>query len=191
MIYHKQVIGFGSPEHGTGTTCISLSVANFLYSKERKKTAYLELNPSNQIHFLGTYANNHAFTYFGITLFPNVTLSSLPQILEQDYEYFILDMGILNPNTALTFSQCDKQFIIGSLSLLKQQSVIQKIETLLKTPPIHKESVTILGNPGIKESNSAIFSKSFAKIIDVPFIENPFQIASDNFGFYKNLLERN
>lgn len=126
----------------------------------------------------------------GISFFPNITLSILPEILQRNYDYFVLDMGVLNPNTALEFSRCHQQFLVGSLSIWKQDKTLEKLEQLQKTTKINQERVSFLGNPIIKES---LFSKKFngfSKVISVPFIKNPFQIASKDFVFYESLLER-
>ena len=99
-------------------------------------------------------------------------------------------MGVLNPNTALEFSRCHQQFLVGDLSIWKRENTIEKLEQLLKTIKINQEHIVFLANPMIKES---LFSKkfnAFSKVISVPFIKNPFQIASKDFVFFESLLER-
>lgn len=178
-------------EHGCGTTCISLAVSNFLCSKKRKKTAYIELNTSNQILSLYGKPVEKPFTYMGIRFFPKVTLSQLTTILQKNFDYFILDMGILNANTAYEFSRCHYKFIVGSFSIWKKEKTLNKLEQSLKTTNINREQVVILGNPMIKESLCSGRFKAFSKVISTPFIKNPFQIPSRDFLFYENLLERN
>ena len=117
----------------------------------------------------------------GITFFTRISLSRLPEILQRNYDYFILDMGVLNPNTAYEFSRCDQQFLVGSLSIWRKEKTFEKLEQLLKTTNIYQERVVFLGNPMIKESMYSGKLKAFFRVISVPFIKNPFRIASNDF----------
>ena len=125
----------------------------------------------------------------GIALFPNATLSSLSTILQMDFEYFILDIGVLNTYTAEQFSHCHKQFIVGSLNIWKRQKTLEKIELLLKNKTMDQDMVTFIRISNEKESTHSLFSKPFKKIVDAPYIPNPFQISFDSFGFYETLLK--
>ena len=186
-----KTIGICALEHGSGTTCISLALSHFLCNKMRKKTAYIELNTSNQISSLSGKRQKTTFLFMGITFFPNVTLARLPEILQKRFDYFVLDMGILNTNTAYEFSRCQKQFLVGSMSLWKQEKTVKNLEQLQKITNMNQEHMVFLGNPMIKESLCSGRFKAFSKVISVPFIENPFQIASKDFSFFESLLERN
>ena len=124
----------------------------------------------------------------GICFFPEITLSSLPEILQEDFEYFVLDMGILNPYTAYEFSKCHMQYMVGDFSLWKKEKTLCSLEQLLKHNIIKQEQVILLENPMIKESIHFQATQRFSKNIGVPFIPNPFQIASRDFFFYENLL---
>lgn len=124
----------------------------------------------------------------GITFFPEITLSTLPEILQKDFDYFVLDMGILNPYTAYEFSRCHIQYIVGDFSLWKKEKTLHHLEQLIKNSKINQEQVILLENPMIKESIRSEPLKVFSKIIPVPFISNPFQIASKDFVFYESLL---
>ncbi len=174
--------------HGAGTTSISLAFSHFLRNKKRKKTAYVELNSSDEIRFIKGGTQKKMFYHMGIALFPNVTPSSLSDILQMDFEYFILDMGVLNTYTAEQFSHCYKQFIVGSLNSWKRQKTLEKIKHFTKNTMIHQDKVIFIRVSAEKESNLSIFSNPFAKIVNAPYIPNPFQISFDSFGFYENLL---
>jgi hypothetical protein len=124
----------------------------------------------------------------GICFFPETTLSSLPDLLQKDFEYFVLDMGILNPYTAYEFSRCHMQYMVGDFSLWKKEQTLHSLEQLLKINKINQEQVILLENPKIKESFPSKSVKGFSQKITVPFISNPFQIASNEFVFYENML---
>jgi hypothetical protein len=124
----------------------------------------------------------------GICFFPEITLSTLPEILQKDFDYFVLDMGILNPYTAYEFSRCHMQYMVGDFSLWKKEKTLHHLEQLLKHNIIKQEQVILLENPKIKESFPSKSVKGFSQKITVPFISNPFQIASNEFVFYENML---
>ena len=148
----------------------------------------MELNTSDEIRFIKGGTHKDVFYHMGIALFPNVSPSSLSDILDMDFEYFILDMGVLNTYTIEQFSHCQKQFIVGSLNSWKRQKTLEKISTLTKNTMIHQDKVIFIRAPEEKESNFSLFSKPFAKIVDAPYIANPFHISFNSFGFYEILL---
>lgn len=124
----------------------------------------------------------------GIALFPNVTLSSLSGILQMDFEYFILDIGVLNTYTVEPFSHCDKQYIVGSLNSWKRQKTLEKIKHFTNNNTLHQDKVIFVQVSAEKESKLLTLSNPFAKIVDAPYIPNPFHISFDSFGFYEILL---
>lgn len=115
----------------------------------------------------------------------------LPDLLQREYDYFILDMGILNQHTAQEFARCHKKYIVADCSPWKVEQSIQNLEHLIKQKYINQEQVIILGNPMKKESIYSGILKNFSKFISVPHIKNPFQIASVDFVFYEQMLSEN
>ncbi len=99
-----------------------------------------------------------------------------------DFDYFILDMGVLNTYTAKEFFKCDKRFIVCSLSKWKQKHSMSKIEDLLSKSNMKQDYVTVISNLSQKKSSSSFVS--------FPFIENPFQLTPEVFSVFYRLLER-
>lgn len=128
------------------------------------------------------------FYHMGIALFPNVTQSSLSDILQMDFEYFILDTGVLNTYTAETFSHCDKQYIIGSLNSWKRQKTLEKVKHFTNHNMLRRDKVIFVRVSAEKESTLLTHSNLFVKIVDAPYLPNPFHISFDSFGFYEILL---
>lgn len=123
-----------------------------------------------------------------ITFFPAVTITSLPDILSMKFDYFILDMGVLNVYTAKEFIKCDKQFLVCSLCKWKQTLSLEKIEELIKKNIIHQEYVTVLGNADMKKSFLTISSGIKCRFYTLPFIRNPFQLETTDFAICNQLL---
>lgn len=130
------------------------------------------------------------FTQTGFHIFPQTTISALPEILRMNYDYLIFDYGVLNPNIAQEFSRCDYQYLIGDLSNWKKTITLEKSEQYINKKIIKPEYVTFLGNPLIKESHCCRFLSSFYQVYSVPYIKNPFRITSEDFIFYESIFKR-
>ena len=118
-----QIIGVCGYEHNSGTTHLCLSLANYLCNKRLAKTAYIELNPSDQISSLKNKDCRTRFSHYHIDFFPNSTLSSYNNILSGKHQYYVIDFGVLNINTLNDFMRCDIKFAICSLSPWKTTSL--------------------------------------------------------------------
>ena len=165
-------------------TSVSLALSNFLCSKAGKKTAYIELNANNEICSLVKNCRIDSFPYMGITIFPHRTFTSLAEILHLDYDYFVLDMGVLNAYSAKEFAKFEKQFLVCSLSKWKRKKTIEKLSMLLETTHIPPEYVTIICNCSEKESKLKVSPTISFSVISVPFIHNPFQLDTDIFPLF-------
>lgn len=185
------MIAFGSISRGTGTTFVCLALANFLCSKQGMKTAYIELNTTNQIRSLSPDFKKVPFRHLGVDIFPEVKVTSLWEILRMDYDYFLLDMGVLNTYTAKEFSKCHQQFLVCNLSKWNYHSVLENVEYLLKNVNLLQEHVTVLCNLSMKKSELSTYSMYKLKMISFPFIQNPFQLEPKMFEIFTKLLERN
>ena len=113
----------------------------------------------------------------GITIFPHRTFTSLPEILHMDYDYFILDMGILNTYSAKEFAKYERQFLVCSLNKWKKKKTMDKLTKLLETTCIPPECITILSNCERKESTFQVSQSISFPVLSIPFIQNPFQLA--------------
>lgn len=172
-------------DRGAGTTCVCLAFANFLCNKLGMKTAYVELNTTNQIHFLSKKNSLEPFYYLGIHMFPSTKVTSLKDILEEDFDYVILDMGVLTNYMAAEFSKCHKQFLVCDFSDWKKRFSMSKVEDLLLCTSISRENIMLLKN---FEKKSKDLSPSFKKIRRFPFLSNPFQLSVTEFSDLAHLL---
>ncbi len=165
-----------SIEHGVGLTSICLALSNFLCNKTGKKTAYIELNASNEICALSQNCTTNAFSHMGVDIFPHRTFTSLAEVLRMDYDYFVLDMGILNSYTATEFAKFERQFLVCSLCKWKKKNTQEKLLKLIETTYIPWEYITILCNGDKKESCMPLSPGVSLPVLFLPFIANPFQL---------------
>ena len=187
-VFKKTIIALGSLEHGLGLTNISLALSNFLCNKAGKKTAYVELNASNEISSLRENNKQDSFSYMGIHIFPHETYTSLPRILSKDYDYFILDMGVLNPYSVKEFAKYEKQYILCSLSEWKKRKTLEKLRKLLETSYISQKQIKLISNGCKKESTLKLSFQCSFPVLPIPFIQNPFQLNFEFFSHFGKIL---
>ena len=81
----------------------------------------MEMNASHEIALLNKRgkASNDSKLYFrkkGVDYYPDVTIRKMTELLHRDYEYSILDFGVLTPHTRLEFLHCDKRIVLCNVS---------------------------------------------------------------------------
>jgi len=151
------------------------------------KTAYIELNATNQISCLSKVPGKKSFSYHGLTFFPNATTASLAEILNENYRYFVIDIGVLNTYTTKEFFRCDKQFLICSPSKWRLPIAKEKVETLLKNTTTQNH-VTVIMNLCEKKSK-APHLPLVHRCVAYPFHQNPFQLEPKEFHALYRILE--
>lgn len=185
MHISKTIIGIGSVDRGAGTTCVCLAFANYLCNKMGMKTAYIELNTTNQINSLSSKDSEHPFVYMGIHIFPSTKVTSLKDILSKDFDYFILDMGILTTYTAVEFSKCQKQFLVCNFCEWKKRTTQKKIQDLFQNTNLEREKLILLKTFASKSTGPLLSEMHFKTF---PPISNPFQLPVNLFSDLNNLL---
>ena len=151
------------------------------------RTAYIELNATDQISTLTKKQGKPTFTYKGIVFYPNTPVTSLPEILHENYRYFILDMGVLNTYTTTEFLRCDKPFLVCSLSKWRYSQILEKMENLFKNQQ-KQNCITLIMNLQEKGSNSLFFPE-LCETLSFPYISNPFQIEPRHFRALSLLIK--
>ena len=149
------------------------------------KTAYIELNATNQIKSLSKKESADSFHYLGIQIFPSTKVTSLSEILNKDFDYFILDMGVLTNYSASELSKCDKQFLIGDFCQWKKHSTCSKIKDLFQNTCLDRENVMILKNFASKSTN--LLSTNYRTKV-VPYFDSPFLLSVTKFSEVTYLL---
>jgi hypothetical protein len=175
-------------EHGIGTTHFSLSLANYLCSSYRKRTAYVELNGSGQICLIAKNADAYRFSYMDIVCYPSAVSEDLSRILSEHFSYIILDLGVLTFETGRDFYRCDLKFIIGSVSPWKAGRYYEALESLLYNTNMGQDHIVILGNLGTKEAISLFRRFYHLPVCAIPVIQNPFQLTTANCTFFQKML---
>ena len=148
-------------------------LANYVCSKLGMKTAYVELNTTNQIHSICQKKEKPSFTYKGIVFYPNTSVTSLSELLHKDYQYFILDMGVLNTYTMHEFLHCNKSFLVCSPSKWRRSQSTENFKKLFEN--FHYQHCKVIMNLCEKESDFSPISNA-CEHIPFPYFQNPFRL---------------
>lgn len=137
------------------------------------KTAYIELNTTEQIKSLSNKKSLDPFVYKGIHIYPSTKVTSLSDILCKNFDYFILDMGVLTNYTAVEFAKCHKQFLVCDFCPWKKDLQLKKIKDLFKFSCINEKGVILLKT---YENEFTCLDFINSNLKSFPFITNPFQL---------------
>lgn len=152
------------------------------------KTAYIELNTTNQISALSRKKESLSFRYMGIVFYPNTPVTALTEILQKDYQYFVLDIGVLNTYTTTDFLRCDKSFLICSPSKWRCSLDEEKAQKLFQNQ--QQNCIQLIMNLKEEESKFSFFSKDKEPLC-FPYLSNPFHLEPRHFRavslLFKNL----
>lgn len=172
-----------------GTTTFALALTNYLCNKLRCKSAYLELNATDEISNLCKDSYRDYFLYCGITIYPNVTFTALSEISSPSYEYLVLDMGIIHPNIYSEYFRNDLCILLGSICPWKSREYYMFLEELKKYNKKYWDKVWCFGSFGIKE-HTRLFQKHYHYHLETyPYLENPFRLTSGDWHFYERLIK--
>lgn len=176
--------------HHTGVTTYAIALTNYLCNKLRRKGTYLEFNGTHEISSLLPSEQDY-FRYRGMDFYADVTFSKLSTIYQDVYDYYVLDMGVLNSNTIREFVQCDLCIVLGHICAWNMDNygrVLQQLDHYYKMNP---DQFRFLGFLGIKENVTAFCKRYHYPIQSFPYISNPFQLSSSDWHLFQNLVNWN
>ncbi|MCM1105402.1 MAG: hypothetical protein NC355_00525 [Blautia sp.] len=184
-------IGVCGAGAGVGTTHLCIAIANYLCSKFYSSTAYLEMNASHEIRALaGRPDHGSSFRHQRIEYYPDMTLSYAQKILAGHYRYYVLDFGCPGPHTLREFDKCDHRLIIGCAGAWKATQYRKFVEHTINNP-YREEDYLYIGNFMGCKNDIELLSHAFgARVIPMPYLSDPFHVASSYFGFFEDILRR-
>ena len=171
-----------------GTTTCALALSNYINNKLGEKVAYIELNGTDEIACLSKKKEQKPFSYYGIAMYPSITMRNLETIFSFHFSYFILDMGAWNPNTISTFWRSDLCLIMCSLSPWQKSNREEFMKKLPENNILNQEKVILLANLGIKEQLAAFKQNIFHDVRCFPYLPNPFRLTPKDWPFFETLL---
>lgn len=127
------------------------------------------------------------FKLHGVDYYPHVAGNEVPALLNQGYDYLILDMGSMKEADHSEFLRCDRKLVLGSLAPWKIWTYEEFFRQFSNSVNLG-EGFYYLAQTGTTK-NIPQFSKAHhISMSGVPFIKNPFQIEKELFLFLGTLL---
>ena len=175
---------------GVGVTHLAISLCTYCASKRRKSVAYAELHARSEIAQLvpeSSLLQDHpSFRLHGVDYYPRMPGSGVPALLNQGYDYLILDTGNLDEADTSEFLRCDRKLVLGNLAPWKRW----KYEAFF----LHFQSINFregfdyLVQSGMNE-NVLLFSRAHhIAMSQIPIIQNPFRIEKELFPFLERRI---
>lgn len=121
-------IGILGTHSGVGVTHTAIMLCQYLSRNKRYTSVYLEVNKSNEIGYLygaelgieSIAISQEPFEIRKTIFYNNLTLDELVTLYNQEYEYYILDLGVDHVNNQEEFLRCDIKILVGSLTEWKR-----------------------------------------------------------------------
>ena len=178
-------LGILGCDHGAGTTHLAISLCSYCASKQRRSVAYVELHARSEIAQLvpepALPYGDCRFQLHGVDYYPRISDSRIPELLNQGYDYLILDVGALDEANVPEFLRCDRKLVLGSLAtwkLWKYEAFFQHFDSINLG-----EGFDFLVQMGMYEHARRFSRAHHITMSQIPFIQNPFRIEKELFPF--------
>ncbi|WP_022748153.1 hypothetical protein [Lachnobacterium bovis] len=139
------------------------------------------------------------FKHLNIDFYPNVLFRDLINIRSKQYNFFIVDMGVLNQNILSEFLRHDVHFVIGYSNKIKASTFNNYIDFILSPYDIEKSSsksallkntkTTLLSNLGLPNDIKSFSKQYHYSLNSIPFFFNPFHLTSAEWKFFQDLTK--
>jgi len=186
------IIGVMGSDKGVGVTHFSIMLAGFISSKERRRTAIVELNHSDAFNNMGVmyYGENYnkgleisTFQLEGVDYYCGMTVEQYARLYHIGYEYIVIDMGHDWKKYYYEFLRCNTRLIVGNCNewnVLKFEECISAIIDMDS-----KDNIHFLNSFGNEKLRRQLERKYRVAIQCVPFMKTPFELTRNSFAFFK------
>lgn len=127
------------------------------------------------------------FRLHGIDYYPKMTGSALPALLNQGYDYLILDLGSQKEADISEFLRCHRKLVLGSPALWKLWKYEEFFQSLGSSVNLG-EGFCYLVQTGNTKNLTHTAKLHHVALSSIPFIKNPFRIEKELFLFFDTLL---
>lgn len=189
MVSISKKIAVLGQTRGIGTTHLCLMLCHFFCNYEGRSVAYIEFNSTHQVHAM--HANKPTRSYYNlhrIDFYPDVTFLNLQNILGKGYDFYIFDMGVINPNTLPALAHTDYCLVYGSISSWRSELYHDYIINNIPEISNYQKKIAYLAC-GCSKRNLANFRRQYQlRPLPVPSLDNPFQFTSQDWEKMEDLV---
>ncbi|MDF2587298.1 MAG: hypothetical protein K0S41_1139 [Anaerocolumna sp.] len=164
----KLIIGVMGTHKGVGVTHSCILLANYLGRCLGKKTALIECYPQNDFKFIedelvsndNNMKESKSFELHKVTYYKSIKSREISEIIGDDYDCVVLDLGCDLINGKYEFLRCDKKLVISSMIPWK----------------LHELDKFVMNNEHIKNSYQWIYLIPFGSKKDINIIKKDFNL---------------
>lgn len=190
-----RTIGIMGCHEGVGVTHFSIMMAGYISSKERKRTAVIELNHSGTFDNMGVLCcgddykrdmNISTFQLAGVDYYCGMTVEQYVKIYQVGYEYIVVDMGHEWKDNYYEFLRCNNQIIIGNCNEWNVLKFEECINAMIDGGL--RDNIDFLNTFGNEKIRRQLERNYRIEIKNVPFIKTPFEITRNSFAFFEQFM---
>lgn len=130
---------------------------------------------------------SNVFTYMGVDFFPNSCFRDLQQIEQLHYDYCILDYGVLFSGSFPEYVRASSKIAVSTVSEWNFNKCYSFIMSMQKQI-IDQKHFLFLGNLGPPKQIRTLKQRTDGNVMSFPYLKDPFQLTSDQWGIFKELL---
>ena len=177
-------IGVLGTERGSGATHLVLAAANYLYSGIGRKTAVLELSGRNDLQAMVLREGNGS-ELLGVRYFFGNEARQVPELYNQEYEAYVLDLGVDYRAARGEFLRCDTKIVIGSISPWKASKYEYFLEFVQQETYKMWDYLVLFG---YKQDKRKMEKRYGIRMKQMPFLENPFCLQREDIAFLQKII---
>lgn len=187
----KRTIGIMGVNRGVGVTYTGMLLAYYFSTEKRVRTAYLECN--NHLDFAlmqeayeWSKEDESSFSLDWISYYKQVTKGQIPDLLNADYECYILDFGTDFINSRDEFIRCSQKIIVADRAVWNQGKIINFLNTIVDIRGSEKWTYMIpyANHTELMELASITDRRFFA----IPFEQDPTSLSKDTHKLFYSLF---
>lgn len=172
-----------------GTTHTAISIAKYL-SSLKYTVALVEHNKSAVFQIIkesysNTLVGENYFCLDNIYFYPHDENNTLLDILEEDFNYIVLDMGIYNSCDLSEFKRANVRVIVSGI----KDWELSPLEKLLSEGDTIFKNIYYFTFADQKEFKEIKKSMDQLRCLNAPYNPNPFALNQENKDIFKDLLD--
>lgn len=182
---------------GVGNTYFAVMIANYLSNVMAYKVALVQLqgnddlkgnidNKSDCVHISGTciyyeFVCNHFMVYSGITS------DKLFKVMDEGYEYIVLDLDWTREGDRTEFIRCDIRFAVGSMVKWKSSAFETMIRIVEKDMKLDNcQFLSLAFDETFQREIKVLYN---LEIQLIPYEKDPFRLSGENIAVIFNLFK--
>jgi hypothetical protein len=185
----KITIGILGCSAGTGVTHLAIALSNYLASDLGKKTALIEMGQQYALSGLAPMGVGEGFAVGDVHYFPHVEFHKMGHIMNQNYQYLILDLGKDSNEARAEWLRCDGKIIVGSLSPWRKNVFYDVTKRIVHTLG-DTGKCTFLSLFGDRVDNKKYSRAMRVPIKSIPYIADPFQPEKEVKTFLQTIVSQ-